>query len=179
MCKYSRFPRSLVDPQLEVKKLRQFLDSLKQAASALQAKTSSSSDACAAAKMEQSALHQRFLQAMRKVEVLRCMGLAIQPRELEFRSAISKLHAKLDRPQAMLSEVQAASSSYKAMRSASASSSRLSEEDRKALFKVLEEQQNGINHLCRIVEKDVKDMEFLTKVEEEERRLKGGGRVAM
>ena len=27
--------------------------------------------------------------------------------------------------------------------------------------------------------KDVKDMEFLSKVEEEERRLKGGGRVAM
>ena len=92
---------------------------------------------------------------------------------------MSKLHAKLDRPQAMLSEVQAASSSYKAMRSASASSSRLSEEDRKALFKVLEEQQNGINYLCRVVKKDVKDMEFLTKVEEEERRLKGGGRVAM
>ena len=71
--------------QLEVKKLRQFLDSLKQAASALQAKTSSSSEACAAAKMEQSALHQRFLQAMRKVEVLRCMSLAIQVRVLEGR----------------------------------------------------------------------------------------------
>jgi len=165
--------KRVVNQQLEVGKLGKFVEKLKEAAGALQSRTRRSSEVAINFKMQQEVLAQRLLQAMRKVEVLRCMGLSIQPSELDFRQNVTKLHQTLDRPQALLGEITAAASSYKSMRQREVDTQQLSKEDLKALFKILQEQQTGLNHLTTVVKKDLKDMELLKRVEVEEKEARG------
>ncbi|GMH78507.1 hypothetical protein TrST_g6498 [Triparma strigata] len=169
----SSLQKRVVNQQLEVKRLSSFVTKLKEASAALQSRTSRSSSTVVNFKMQQEILAQRLLQAMRKVEVLRCMGLSIQPDEMTFRNEIMSLHKNLDRPQSLLQEITASASTYKQMRASSLSPSLLASEDLKALYKILVEQQTGINHLTEVVKKDRKDMELIRGVEGEEKRVRG------
>jgi len=207
--------KRVVQQQLEVKKLKEYLDSLRQASKALGGKVRRSEEVrgdvgcvgCVCgenvgrvslfmfivrsyrssdrpihplsyspqmvmdASRQQEILSARLLQAMRKVEVLRCLSLPIQPGELEFRSKVNQLHASLDKPQGMLGEINREAAAYKLVRSGGGEMQKklIGEGDLKALFKVLAEQQNGINHLANLVKKDKEMVDVIRTVDEEEK----------
>ena len=92
------------------------MDSLRQAAAALGSKVRRSEEMVLDVTRSSSVLSQRLLQAMRKVEVLRCLGLPLQQGELEFRSRVNELNRNLDKPTATLGDVKRTAEAYKLIR---------------------------------------------------------------
>ena len=171
--------KRVVQQELQMKELKEALKKLRDATRDLSANADGLQKAVSDRRMQQQALSQRFLQAMRKVEVLRCMGMPLQPSELSFRSRVNALHDSLSKPHSMLGEISGSLSAYKQVRSRSWSedvlSQGLSQQELKAIYQVLHQQQLGISHLNDIVDKDLADMKALTKANSEERRARSTG----
>ncbi|KAL7544652.1 hypothetical protein ACHAWF_008027 [Thalassiosira exigua] len=123
---------------------------------------------------EQEALRRRLLEIMRKVEIVRCIGQPTQPAEVEARrrlgevarqaGAVGKALSDLEergRRQARAWRMRGAAAGP--ARQAGAGMAPLSEDDRGALFHVLNEQRLGMERLGHIVKRDVRDVNILKK----------------
>lgn len=147
------------------KKLRETLQFLEKAAR-------SSRDAIGQAGSEQEALRRRLLEVMRKVEILRCMGQPIQRAEAEASQRLGEIarraHAvgtsladleERGRQQARAWRMRGAT--MESSRRTDAASAPLQEEDKVALFHVLNDQRLGMERLGHIVKRDVRDVDIL------------------
>ncbi|KAL7538562.1 hypothetical protein ACHAXR_008635 [Thalassiosira sp. AJA248-18] len=147
------------------KKLRETLQFLEKAAR-------SSKDAIKHSNSEQEVLRRRLLEIMRKVEIVRCMGQPTQRAEVDAQhrlgeimnqvNVVGKSLADLEergREQARAWRMRGAT--MKSQHSDDIGSAPLQEEDKAALFDVLNNQRLGMERLGNIVRRDVRDVGIL------------------
>ncbi|KAL9180591.1 hypothetical protein ACHAXT_011044 [Thalassiosira profunda] len=148
------------------KKLRETLEFLEKAAR-------SSREAIQHSDAEQEALRRRLLEVMRKVEIVRCQGQAIQPAEVEAQKRLGEIVKQVNALGKSLSDLEERGRQQARawrMRGATMDSRRaemgappLREEDKTALFHVLNDQRMGMERLGHIVNRDVRDVGIIKK----------------
>ena len=153
------------------KKLRETLTFLEKAAR-------SSTDSIKHSNSEQEVLRKRLLELMRKVEIVRCMGQPTQRAELESQQRLGEIMKQVNTVGKVLADLEERSKqqarawrmrganmeSQQLQQNASAvsnSSMPLQEEDKVALFNVLNDQRMGMERLGHIVLRDARDVDIL------------------
>jgi len=160
-------------------KLRESLQFLEKAAR-------SSNDSIKHSNAEQEALRRRLLEVMRKVEIARCMGQPTQRAEEESRRRLGEIARKANIVGAALTELEERgrrqARSWRTRGAALESRWRpgagltpLGEEDKVALFQVLNEQRLGMERLGHIVKREARDTGILK--EELEKASSGRART--
>lgn len=128
----------------------------------------SSSDAIKHSNSEQDALRRRLLEIMRKVEIARCMGQPVQGAEVEAWKRLGELMKRCALVGTSLADLEergrgqarawrTRGATMESSRRSDAGSQQLREEDKAALFHVLNDQRLGMERLGQIVERDVRD----------------------
>ena len=121
---------------------------------------------------EQEALGRRLLEVMRKVEIARCMGQPTQRAEAESRRRLGEIGQRANAVAASLADLEERGRRQARtwrMRGATMESrprsqvdaAPLTEQDKAALFQVLNDQRLGMERLGHIVKKEVRDVEIL------------------
>eukprot|EP00581_Thalassiosira_minuscula_P011552 CAMPEP_0183713898 /NCGR_PEP_ID=MMETSP0737-20130205/8628_1 /TAXON_ID=385413 /ORGANISM="Thalassiosira miniscula, Strain CCMP1093" /LENGTH=484 /DNA_ID=CAMNT_0025942771 /DNA_START=39 /DNA_END=1493 /DNA_ORIENTATION=+ len=146
------------------KKLRETLQFLEKAAR-------SSKESIKHSNTEQEALRRRLLEIMRKVEIVRCMGQPTQRAEGEAQRRLGEILKQVNMVGKSLVDLEERGKQQARawrMRGATMESSQrsevadaLQEEDKVALFHVLNEQRMGMERLGHIVKRDVRDVDIL------------------
>lgn len=145
----------------------------------------SSRDAIEGSGVEQEALRRRLLEVMRKVEIVRCMGQPTQRAEGEAQRRLGEITERLNAAGKSMADLEergrrqarawrtrgATMESSRTVEHPSASA--LQEEDKVALFNVLNEQRMGMERLSHIVKRDVRDVGIL----DDELRRSSSGRT--
>lgn len=121
---------------------------------------------------------------MRKVEIVRCMGQPAQRAELEAQQRLGEIIRPVNLVGTSLADLeQRGTQQARAWRMRGATmesphlevgSEPLQEEDKKALFNVLNDQRLGMERLGHIVKRDVRDVEIL---KDELNKAASSGRV--
>mmetsp|Transcript_23059 Transcript_23059/g.37574 ORF Transcript_23059/g.37574 Transcript_23059/m.37574 type:complete len:346 (+) Transcript_23059:172-1209(+) len=146
------------------KKLRETLQFLEKAAR-------SSKDAIKHSNSEQEALRRRLLEIMRKVEIVRCMGQSTQRAEVGAQQRLGEMMQQVNQVGKSLADLEERGRQQARawrMRGATMESQHseagavsLQEEDKMALFNVLNDQRLGMERLGHIVKRDVRDVSIL------------------
>lgn len=146
------------------KKLRETLQFLEKAAR-------SSKDAVKHSNSEQEALRRRLLEIMRKVEIVRCMGQQTQGAEVQAQQRLAGIMQQCNIVGTSLADLEERGRQQARawrMRGATMESQQsevgtvsLQEEDKMALFHVLNDQRLGMERLGHIVKRDVRDVDIL------------------
>ena len=146
------------------KKLRETLQFLEKAAR-------SSKDAIQHSNSEQEVIRRRLLEMMRKVEIVRCMGQPTQRAELEAQQRLGEIVKQVNMVGKALADLEERGTQQARawrMRGATMESQRsevgsvsLRDEDKVALFHVLNDQRLGMERLGHIVKRDVRDVGIL------------------
>ena len=120
---------------------------------------------------ENRQLQKKMLHVMRKVEILRCMNLPLQPAERDLGLQLANLAKQVNLVSEQCRSVQEMSMEYKHQKEKEMESNLsggvsrtmqpLSEEDKKNIHIVLQEQTRGLEHLVKMVKKDARDMEIM------------------
>jgi nuclear pore complex protein Nup54 len=126
--------------------------------------------------LEQEALRRRLLEVMRKVEIVRCMGQPTQRAEVEASQRLENILKSVNtvgkglmeleergRLQARAWRTRAQSNNMNGgmLGSTSEEATTLGEQDKAALFSVLNDQRMGMERLGDIVKRDVRDAGIL------------------
>lgn len=145
---------------MHAKKLRETLLFLEKSAN-------SSKDAIKRSNLDQEALRRRLLEIMRKVEIIRCMGQPTQRAEVEAQQRLGEIMKQVNlvgKTLANLEERGRQQARAWRMKGATMESRQsdigllpMEEEDKVALFQVLNGQRLGMERLGSIVKRDVRD----------------------
>lgn len=159
------------------KKLRETLQFLEKAARC-------SKDSVKHSNSEQEALRRRLLEIMRKVEIVRCMGQPTQRAEVDAQQRLGEITRQANIVGTSLADLEERGKRQARawrMRGATVESPHLEvgsvplqEEDKKALFNVLNDQRLGMERLGHIVKRDVRDVGIL---KDELNKAASSGRV--
>lgn len=147
------------------KKLRETLEFLENAAR-------SSKDAIRHSNSEQEALRRRLLGIMRKVEIIRCMGQPTQGAEVEAQQRLGEIMKQANMVGKSLADLEERGrhqarawrmrgATMESQQHSEVGSTQLQEEDKVALFHVLNDQRLGMERLGMIVKRDVRDAGIL------------------
>jgi len=120
--------------------------------------------------IERQSLDRRLLSLMKKVEILRCMNLQIQKGEVEAKSRLDSL-AKSNVPNTLklMNEVTDLSNQHSKNQQQvkdiqkQFNAKAFSQEEKRVLYEVMEEQRLGLQALTNILKKEVKDMNVVKK----------------
>ena len=111
-----------------------------------------------------------MLMVMRKVEILRCMNLPLQPAERDLGVKLSNVAKQVTQMAEQLRSVQEMSSVYLHQKEKETKEmgdrvdlEQLSEQDKSNLSIVLEEKGIGLERLVSVVKKDIRDVEIMKK----------------
>jgi len=107
---------------------------------------------------EHRRLCNRFLQVLRKLEVLRGMYLPLQPEEREFHLRLEALSNSLTYPIQQLATLQAFSSQ---VGRTAAFSEKLKDTDLATVHSAMQHQREGLAHLTQILKKDLRDAKII------------------
>lgn len=146
-------------------KLRATLEFLEKA-------SKSSNDSIQHSNAEQEALRRRLLEVMRKVEIVRCMGQPTQRAEVEAQLRLGEIVKQANMVGKSLSDLEERGkqqarawrmrgATMESQQHMAAGSVKLQEEDKTALFNVLNEQRLGMERLGHIVKRDARDVDIL------------------
>jgi hypothetical protein len=136
-----------------VKSLQDTVESLQQAAH----RTHATMESCRRKQVEQS---NRFLQIVRKIELLRCMNLPLSGEEKKLATRLEQVQRSMYTPSVRLGDIV---SIQMLVEQRMDSVENITEEDQAALFTALHMQKDGLNHLTQILKKDLRDMGILQR----------------
>mmetsp|Transcript_26659 Transcript_26659/g.38992 ORF Transcript_26659/g.38992 Transcript_26659/m.38992 type:complete len:475 (-) Transcript_26659:294-1718(-) len=165
-----------------VAKLRSTLEEMKSGSARM------SEDANRYAAREHDALRKRLLDVMRKVEIVRCMNLPLQPAERDAGDRLKLVLRQLNQVGKTMGDVEKRAQAHaQYLRSTGgageggdgggddSNANTLTEEDKTELFTVMNEQKEGLERLVNIVKKDLRDVNILKEEVGKINMAVGGG----
>jgi len=165
-------------------KLAGYATQLRDALSTLTVQADKSDDAVRAAQIRHGELRSRLLRLMRRVEILRCTNLPLQPAEREAAERIRTVRVGVDGVGKALADVEERGRHHvHALRTVAAAGGAggggdlsgvvLSEQGKADMHNLLMKQKDGLDELSTIVTRDLRD----AKIAKEELTAGGGGVV--
>jgi chromosome segregation ATPase len=108
----------------------------------------------------QTVLRRKFMSVMRKIEVLRCHGVKLDSKEMQYRETLEDLLARIRRPHAKLHELALLHTQQENRREVHTS---LTDNEVQALTRDLAHQREGLQLLSDLVRKDARDITIFKK----------------
>mmetsp|Transcript_32651 Transcript_32651/g.33297 ORF Transcript_32651/g.33297 Transcript_32651/m.33297 type:complete len:475 (-) Transcript_32651:138-1562(-) len=111
---------------------------------------------------QQAKLRYKLLNIMSKVEVLRCRGVYIDHNERKFGEQLERLLSEMRGPQTVLQQlIFLQEQLIENIRDTNEGIDNLDETDLTAVYHAIQRQQQGIQHISNIIQKDIRDMSIM------------------
>ncbi|ETV73631.1 hypothetical protein H257_11738 [Aphanomyces astaci] len=117
------------------------------------------------------ALFHRLVQLMRKLELFKQLRKPLHPSEHHLAATLKHVQSLLDNPtqfKAHMHELMTLQSMQAALPNQQRPDAQLTDEDMATVFRVLDKQREGLEHLTRILNQDLRDVQIMKKALEDD-----------